>query len=69
MTGRENLVYNGYKFCKAGGYGNVKNHGRQRWRCTKESSEKCRASVMTNVINVNGRTMMKVMNAEHSHEP
>lgn len=68
MNGRENLLYNGNKFCKGSGYGKgkAKGNGRQRWRCTKESSVKCRASVNT-IIDENGVTMMKVTCDQHSH--
>lgn len=52
--GIENLYHGGHKYYK---------YGDQNWRCTKMS--KCKAKVRTAVIN--GVTMMKFLEPEHSH--
>lgn len=61
LTGRQSLFYNNHKFTK-----NTKTQNNQHWKCTKHSSEKCRASVST-MENINGITMMRILNAEHTH--
>lgn len=63
VSGRENLYYNGYKH-----YQPTKTEGlKQRWVCTSNKGQKCKGSIGT--VQIDGVTMMKVLNGEHTHEP
>lgn len=61
--GKENLFHESFKFGKH----NKKDCPLTRWTCTKHSKNKCRAVMSTAVIN--GVRMMKVIRAEHTHQP
>lgn len=61
--GRQNLFYNGYKHYQPTKAQNVK----QRWVCTSNKGQKCKGSVST--VEIDGITMMKVLNGVHTHEP
>lgn len=58
--GNEIFFYGEHKFTKHSKY-----LYKQRWQCTRRSTQLCSAAVST--IDVNGVTMMKVLAAEHSH--
>lgn len=63
QNGRENLYKDDYKFSKQG---KPNAHQNQRWQCSKQSSEKCKGAMST--IEIDGVIMMKVLNAEHTHQ-
>lgn len=76
IEGHEYLMHNNYKF---GRHGHMSEPERkQRWRCTKNRTSKCRAAVSTisvKVIDLIGDQqvekdvyMLKVLNGDHSHE-
>lgn len=59
--GRENLFFKGFKF-----YRQITGTNKVRWICMKHSSKRCKAAISTMVVN--HIQMMKVLNAEHSHD-
>lgn len=62
-NGVENLYHENYKFCR---HNKRTAKPRQRWSCTRNKSEKCRAAVST--IKINSTHFMKILIAEHTHE-
>lgn len=64
INGRESLFHNNYIFGK---HRQPNGKGQQRWRCPKCTSQRCRGAVST--MDIKGVTMMKVLEAEHTHEP
>lgn len=61
-SGRQNLFHDGFKYCRDGS-----GTTRQRWVCTSKGGKKCKSSVST--AEIDGVTMMKVFNGEHTHDP
>lgn len=59
--GRENLFYKGFKY-----YRQMTGLNKIRWICMKHSNKRCKAAISTMVVN--RVPMMRVLNAEHSHE-
>lgn len=61
--GQPNLFIGDQKFMR---HNTPNRQEQQRWKCTKEASQKCRAAVKTMMLN--GIIMMKIVCAEHTHE-
>lgn len=61
--GKQNLFHESFKFGKH----SKKDWTLTRWTCTKHSKDKCRAVMSTTIID--GVCMMKVVRAEHTHQP
>lgn len=76
IEGHEYLIHNNYKF---GRHGHMRElEQKQRWRCTRNRTSKCRAAVSTisvKLIDSMGDQqvekdvyMLKVLNGDHSHD-
>lgn len=61
-SGGENLFHNGFKYTKYG-----KGVRTQHWRCSRSFGKGCRATATT--MEINGVIMMKVLHADHTHQP
>lgn len=60
--GRDNLYYDTHKF-----YLHTNGLVVKRWCCNKRILQKCKAVI--NTMQVDGETMMKIIDENHTHEP
>lgn len=60
-SGRKSLFYDDHKF-----YAQQNKGKKTRWLCTRHATQKCTAIMST--TDVDGKTMMKIVRAEHTHQ-